>query len=342
MRILVVRHDKLGDLLVSTPVLQSLQQTVPNLHLTVWIHHGLGDVLKLNPYVDAIDFTELKPPFGESLKLIPRMRKGQFDKVLFLKNRAGSHVPASYFAGIPERIGCITKPYKVFLTKNLGLDWHSLHAHEAELCYQIAEAAMGVELPRVPMTLNTPEESRQKADDLVRQLGVHGDYFCVHPGTGGTSNVWHAERFGQAVELIANQTGLTPIFTGTKSEIKLVDECRMACPSAVSSAGKTDLFTLAALLKRARVMVSSNTGTMHIAASQQTPTVMVEPTPDTQQRWDKWHPWMCPAEFVGAKGVCPGCNAIDCHQTGHDCLDSINVAQVVAATMKLLNSRSAS
>ena len=336
MRVLLVRHDKLGDLIVSTPVFQALKETFPGIHLTLWIQDGLLDVLRHNPYVDDVDYTMLKPNFKEGMAMLGQMRRSKFDKVVFLKDRAGVHVPVSFFAGIKERNGSIRKPYKVFLTQNLGIHREASHDHETEFCYQICEAAFGVPLARHPLLLNYPPDAKAEGLRVLEDIGVSKGFFCVHPGNGGTSTPWYPESYGRAAEIIAQRTGLIPVFTGTANETDLVAQALSQCPKGLSIAGQTKLLPLAAILKQARLLVSANTGAMHVAATQRTPTVMVEPTPDVQQHWDKWRPYGCPCRLAGASKVCTGCDAINCHQQDHECKDTITVDQVVAASLDLL------
>ena len=130
---------------------------------------------------------------------------------------------------------------------------------------------------------------------------------------------------------------MTCAVTGTPDEADLARRIADGVGSSARHvAGKTSILSLTALLKRAKLLLVGSTGTMHLAASQKTPTVLIEPTPDSTQRIAKWAPWMAPHRAVGASAVCPGCDHIQCHQTGMDCVGSIEVARVVDAALDLL------
>ncbi len=333
-KLLIIRQDKLGDLVTTTPALRAVKLARPDLHVTAWIPRALEPVLRHNPNVDAVGFTTYRPDFKLCAQHVREIRDQRFDAVVFVKSRAGTHIPLTWFARIPQRVGSTRKSYGRFLTRNLALDWDEMHEHEAELSYRVLEACLGQSLERLPMEVMAGKVDEEQAAELV---GSVEGYFCVHPGTGGTCRPWPEERYAQAIRDIYRGTGLTCLVTGTLEEAELAQRlAEGAGEMAVSVAGKTSILSLAALLRGAKMVLVGSTGTLHLAASQQTPCLLIEPTPDSAQRIAKWAPWMSPHRAVGAQDVCAGCNHIHCHQTGKHCVESIEPSMVVEAALSML------
>ncbi len=336
-----IRPDKIGDVLLATPAIHALKLVYPEAQLTMWVHPGIAAALQNNPDLEAVGPTTFRPTFKQGLDHIRRMRAGKFDMVIFLKDRAGSHIPLSWMARISRRVGSVRKWYGKLLTENLDMLWDASPKHEAELCYEMLERALGVKLERLPTSMPVATEDETRAGNILREIGVKGEYFCLHAGTAGTSQPWPADLFAATARKIIKRTGLPCVLTGMKSEIDLVaNVAAQIGDKAFSAAGKTDLLTLAALLKNSNGLVTGSTGTMHIAAAQQTPLVVVEPMPDAAERIPKWHPWMSPHKAILATKVCEGCAGRNCHGKGRLCMDSISIDEVVETAIQLFKPRS--
>ena len=332
-----IRPDKIGDVLLATPLIRSLKQLDPGLELTMWVHPAIADVLANNPDLQSVGATTFRPSLGEGLDHVKRMRAGKFDAVIFLKDRAGSHIPLSWLAGIPRRIGSVGKKwYGKLLTQNIDMAWDSVPTHEAELCYQLVERAVDLKLERLPMSMPVKPEDEVSARELLSKAGVNGDYFCLQAGTGGTSRPWSPENLADVAKQVIAGIGYSCVLTGMKGEIELVSTvAKLIGDSAYSIAGQTDLKSMAAILKGAKGLITGSTGTLHLAAAQETPIILIEPLPGAEARISKWHPWMSPYKAFPATKVCDGCTFKHCIETGNECLDSISANEVAASAVEL-------
>lgn len=331
-----IRPDKIGDVLLATPVIRSLKQLEPGFELTMWVHPGIADVVSNNPDLESVGATTFRPTFSEGLDYIKRMRAGKFDAVIFLKDRAGSHIPLSWLAGVPRRIGSVKKWYGKFLTQNFDMLWDDVPTHEAELCYQLVERALDVKLERLPISMPVAPDDEANAQALLNEVGIKGSYFCLQAGTAGTSRPWSPEKLAVVAKEIIAQTSMSCVLTGMPSEAELVDNvAAMVGDKAYSVAGKTDIKTIAAILKASKGLITGSTGTLHLAAAQQTPLILIEPLPGAEARISKWHPWMSPYKAFPATKVCEGCTFKHCMENGHACLDSISVEEVAEAAVEL-------
>jgi ADP-heptose:LPS heptosyltransferase len=178
------------------------------------------------------------------------------------------------------------------------------------------------------------------ATDVVRlleQLEAVGispvtPFFVVHPGASAASRRYPAEGFGHAADLIASISGCTAVFTGDASEIALAEEARreMNRPS-VSLAGQLDLGEFAALISRARVLVSNNTAPAHLAAAVGTPVVDLYALTNPQHT-----PWMVRSRVLNHPVPCRHCLKSVCPQGHHDCLRRVPPTEVARAALELM------
>jgi ADP-heptose:LPS heptosyltransferase len=339
-RILVVRQEnKLGDVLMATPVLEFLKRAVPDIHITVLTHRSQHPVLRHNKSADALWHTRYKPTWREVPALLWQIREGCFDVALLLRYNSGTHTILSWLAGIPVRVGNADKYYARLLTVNLREPLSAARFHWVEYSLQMAQRITGCWYDDLRIVLPIPERDDLSARDLLKTHGLEkGGYFCVHPGTGGSAHPWYACRFGEAAAAISRQTGLRVVVTGTGAEAHLAAEVGAQLYDGVDLTGRTSLPQLAAIVRGARMVLSGDTGIVHVAASTNTPCVIVHTGSDYELKTKLFHPWKTPYRTVRPREFCAGCTPQRCSNTGEVCLRSIAVEDVVETAMELLNS----
>jgi ADP-heptose:LPS heptosyltransferase len=291
-RILLVRPDKIGDLITSTAVAASLKRRDPDIHLAVWCGFGLTELAQACPSFNSIREVPNQPPIWQIPMLATRMRQGKFDAVLILKPAAGAYVTAARLAGIPIRSGCTEKGYAKHLTQNSPIPWGEDGTHVVERQLKVAEGAVGRELERLPYSIDIDAHQHERARNVLRRLGIDEDYFLVHPGTGGSAEPWDEQGFMNIGLQLSTQGRV--LVTGSARESDLAGRIADAIPGGVSAAGELGLLEFAAAVGGARLVVCGNTSTVHFAASQQTPVVMVEQRHNAAVRAGQWGPWMSP------------------------------------------------
>ena len=162
-------------------------------------------------------------------------------------------------------------------------------------------------------------------------------YVCVHPGAQLPSRRWPPERFAAIGDELA-RAGHEVVITGTAAELPLVEavQQKMHAP-ATSLAGQTSLWSLGALIERARLLVCNDTGVSHVAAALGTPSVVVSlgsdvarwSPPDAQRHRVLWRPMAC---RPCGHGVCP---------VGHGCATQLHTDEVIEAVRDSLSARPA-
>ena len=346
-RVLAVRLDNVGDVLMTTPALAAIRQSVPGARLTLLTSSVGAAVAACVREVDDVvsfDASWAKPHAADGAdlgcteqQLIDRLR-GQFDAAVIFTVCTQSALPAALvcrMAGIPLRLGHSREnPYGLLTHWVRDTDevrTGMRHEVQRQLAL-VATVGYAVDDDRLRLHLSVPQ--RRHARTLLHDAGVPitRPYFVVHPGASAASRRYPAARFGSAADAIAARSGCLPVFTGDASEQPLIDEARrcMSQPS-VTLAGRVGLAELAALIGDARLLLSNNTGPAHIAAAMGTPVAVLYALTNPQHT-----PWRVRAHVLSHDVPCRHCLKSECPQGHHDCLLKVQPDDVVRAATALL------
>jgi len=346
-RILCVRLDNLGDVLMSTPAMRALAERFPQARLSL-LASPAGALLE--PFLpDVADVIVYEAPWVKhpevsavdgDLDMIARLRDGAFDAAVIFTVYTQSALPAALFcrlAGIPRVLAHVREnPY--FLVSDWARDNVPADGGRHEVQRQldlVAQVGARTTDPRLIFALR--DEDREA---MRRQLGAHGvdpdsGFIVVHPGATAASRRYPAEYFALAVRRIVAQTGRRIVLTGSASERPLADSIRQASLTcATNLAGALSLGEFAALVESAAVVVSNNSGPVHIAAATNTPVVDLYALTNPQHT-----PWRVPHRLLYQDVPCRYCYRSICPQGHHTCLRGVEPDAVVAATLALLRLR---
>jgi lipopolysaccharide heptosyltransferase I len=283
-KILIIKPSALGDIVHTLPVLSVLRKSYPDAGILWLVRTEFAPLLRGHPYLnDIILFdrkflgTAWKSPkaLGALLKLIRRLRKEKFDLIVDLQGlfRTAS---LGWLSGCKIRFGPRSKREfsHFFYTKTIKQD--STCTHVVDYYLRIAEAA-GVVGGDVEFVLPT----NTKVDKSIRQLlgrdVADGKNFAVLiPGSAHADKCWAAENFAALADRISERYGLSVITVGTQGEGSIGDEIEaQANVPVINMAGKTDIPMLVELLRKAKLVVSNDTGPGQIAVALHVPLVMI-------------------------------------------------------------------
>jgi heptosyltransferase-2 len=311
-RILVIRPDRIGDVVLSIPVLRALRERWPEAYIAMMVRPYTRAVLTGNPWIDDILTDD---PHGADRGMAGcwrqagRLRARRFDTALLL-------LPTMrlawmlWAAGIPRRISVGRKVYHV-LTRTRSISRHRYVPlrHEADYCLDLARAIGAPAGTWQPAVFLTEEERAAARDRLAAAGAVHRPLVGLHPGNGHNAPNWAPERYGALAEQIHARFGGTVVVTGSGAEQALLDRMRAqhAAP-LVSLVGQLSLRQLMAVIGALDVLVSSSTGPMHLAAALEVPTVSLFcPLPARSPQ--RWAPLSERSQILlPSNGACPGCD----------------------------------
>jgi lipopolysaccharide heptosyltransferase II len=273
-RIVVVRTDRLGDVVLATPLVRALRNTFPDAHLAALVRPYARDVLVGNPHLDEI-LVDDRDGAGRGARGFWRgvaaLRRRRFDTALLLlpTSRAAWML---FFAGIRRRIGVGHKFYEVVT----GMESVSRHGyvplrHEADYCLDLGRR-LGVRATDLDTEIFLADEDRDRGAQVLASAGAGAEHVLVgiHMGSGGSSPNWTPERYLDLAGAIAARAPARTriVFTGEERIPRLPASDRM-----LDLRGGRPLRELVAVISRLHVLVSSSTGPMHVAAALGVPTV---------------------------------------------------------------------
>jgi heptosyltransferase III len=330
--ILVVRTDRIGDVILTLPTVEALKSNFPNAHVTMLVSSytstlvgGIADTLLYSRYG--------KPrPFFEMLRGV---RNAHFDTVLvaFPQFRIALLL---WLAGIPVRIGTGYRWYSFLFNKRIYEHRKSAEKHEAEYNLSLLQG-LGHTITSKPEAKLTISPQEQKiASDVRYSLGISDTdrLVLLHPGSGNSARDWKPEHFAQLALELTN-LGYQVVITGGKTEEALVhrvaDEAKNDVKFFIST---LNLKEFAAFIQSAKLFIANSTGPLHIAAAVGVPVIGFYP-PVRVMSPKRWGPLTEKKTiFIPDMLLCPRCNGGECQ--GNDCMDQISVNQVIEAAKKLM------
>ncbi len=278
-RILVIRPDRIGDVVVATPVFRALRMHFPDAFLAALVRPVTEPILRHNPRLDTVlvdDYEGAHAGRAGFLDRLRLLRSLRFDTALMLLPTE-RHAWMTFLAGIPHRIGVGTKLYQALtFTRSVSRNKYIPLRHEADYNLDLARR-LGVNSDDLSAELFLTEEELSHAEGLLAARGrdISRPLVTLHPENGGSAPNWTA---GVYVDLARNLIDTLPdaqilvllspagralgeMFTGISSE-------RILSPLVES-----DLRMVMGCIGASDVTVSASTGPMHLAAGLKIPTV---------------------------------------------------------------------
>ncbi len=327
-RVLAVRLDNLGDVVMVTPALRALRAALsPGARLDLLASPAgatlaplLADVDEVHALSAVWQDADGRLPLAPDRELAVVERFRGYDAVVVFTSFAQSPWPvasAAYLAGVPVRVGVSKEFGGSLLTHRLPAPPDEQHQSDRALALL---ASVGVPDRGRHLSLTVPDGARDRASEVLRAAGVEGPYAVLAPGASCPSRRWPPERFAE----VARTMDLPVVVVGTEKERTLVE--RIDGPGVHPVAGLLDVPALAAALEGARVAVTNNSGGMHLADAVGTPVVaLFAGTEDESQ----FAPRSVPARLLRVPTACAPCRAFACPYA-QQCLD-VAPAAVVAA-----------
>jgi heptosyltransferase-2 len=337
-RILIMRLDKIGDVMLSTPVLRAVREAYPKSHIAVMVRPYAEDIVRGNPYIDELiiyDKDSRYKSFWATAKFALTLRKKRFDLALVLHPSNRSHIIA-YLAGIPARVGYDTK-MAFLLTKRIPHTKQFALKHEIDYTLGLLRY-IGIEPASRELCMPIRGESESEIKEIFKANGIEegARVIVIHPGASCPSRIWPPERFAAVADTLAEKYAVRVIIVVGKKEQEFGDSVAELTKSrAVNLSGRISVSELASVIKRSRLLVSNSSGPVHIACALGVPTVVIFGRNDRGASFVRWGP-------VGANNIMltrdVGCEVCAAHHCRRDfkCLYSITTDDVLRACDSIL------
>lgn len=334
--ILVVNVNWLGDVIFSSGVFKALKTAYPDARLSCLAVPRVKDILECTPFIDEVivydDDGRHKGLLGKA-GLILQLRRRRFD-VAFLLHKSLTRAFFVYLAGIPQRIGYNTKNRGMFLTQAIPHPDETT-MHRMDYYLKVIES-FGVSVPNRKSGLTIDHAAQDTVNRIWSEYALQEEDFVIILNPGGNWDLkrWPKENFARLITRLCAESGfdVKVVLTGAVGDAGLVreiignieDEKRRV----IDLSGGLSLKQLIALMARADLVVSADSGPLHIANSVGTDTIgLFGPT-----RPEVTGPRGEGRSFILQRDI--GCNRRACYYVecpDNSCMQAVHVEDVVDA-----------
>ena len=366
-RVLLLRLERIGDLLMTLDALGAVRRRLPDAELHLVVGSWNAELAGLIPAVDHVETLDVpwlsreRAPtaLGPLAAQTARWRRQGFDLAINFEPDIRSNLLAAA-SGAARGVGFGSKGGGALLTDPQPYDPSS---HVAANALRLVERALpsaggradeidqAAESPHAfddddaSSALRIPEHARARAARLLAARDGSGPLIGFNPGAGRAVKEWPAERFATAASRLSEPMEATFVLLGSAAERSHAEAVTRALPAGIRTidlVGKAPLVDLAAVLERMALLITGDTGPMHLAAAVGTPVLAIFGPSDPR----RYAPRHTRSTVVHADLWCRPCNRFRrpparCCGTTPDCLSGVSVEAVVEAARRLLAPRAA-
>ncbi|HCI80726.1 MAG TPA: lipopolysaccharide heptosyltransferase II [Ktedonobacter sp.] len=353
-RILVIRLDLIGDLVMSLTLVRILKRTYPNAEIDLLAIPSSASIVTADPDIATILTTDpniwRRPKALIQLSnwlalfaLIRRMHSRHYDVAVSVFGPWAAIF--TLLSGAKRRLGFGQEGYYGFLTDSVaGRHWDRRdHKHEVDYCLELAQAAGATITPedRIPH-LDVDPQAQRDVERLLEQEGVAADALiiaCHVSSHNGYAKRWPVPYWATLIDRLIREEHAVVILTGAPNDQPLIEQVlQRTHEHPLNFAGKTSLPQLAALLQRANLMITGDSGPMHIAAAVGTPLIAIHGPTDPALSGP-----VSPNATVLRNNIwCSPCykakGPADCRFHTTQCMKNVTPNQVFVAVQKKLDS----
>jgi lipopolysaccharide heptosyltransferase II len=360
-RILVMRPDHLGDVLLATPALALLHRRFPDAIIDVLVGPWSADVLAHNDQIDHV-LTLPFPGFSRSsdgrvydpyllaLNTARRLRRVGYSQAFILRPDHWWGAAVAKWAGIPTRIGFDHPQTAPYLSHRVP----QIDDHAAKQNLRLVSSAADTEssfTPDVfPLQLTVPAEASDWVHGYLGEFGISQGtpLLVIHPGSGAAIKLWNEADWATAARILSEELDAHIVLTGGDAESPLAHRIQHLIQQAgharvLDMTGETTLDTLAALYQRATLVLGPDSGPLHVAAAVGTPSVALF-GPASSKEFGPWGPAGRHLALRGTSMACAPCRVLDWRGddlVNHPCVRDIPLGAVLDAARRVLRSREA-
>lgn len=332
--ILIVSSTAIGDTLLSTPAIRAIRERYPDTKIIAHFNKSNMEMFENNPHIDGII-----PYYGgyeKIFKIVREFRKHKFDLALILHGNEPQATPMCYLSGARYifKLPNTTKYNFLLANKSPVLAWKDF-GHCIEQGLKVAELA-DAHTYNKKMELVIERRDEDAVDLFLKREGISSNNLLIgfQVSASNINTMWFPDRFAElGRKIISEYPDLKIIITGSPSERDYCEDIgRSIGAGVVVSAGKLPLKQIPALIKRFKLLVTGDTGIMHVAIANGTTVVALYAASDSKSTGPYYD--MDKHIVLQKWKTCDPCVGKKCKY--QECMENISVDEVFQATVEVL------
>ncbi|MBF0215583.1 MAG: lipopolysaccharide heptosyltransferase II [Candidatus Omnitrophica bacterium] len=338
-RILLARTDRLGDVVLTTPAIRELRRVFPDAFIAVMVRPYAGDIVKNDPHIDEVilyDKNGAHSGFFQTLRFAFSLRKYRFDSAISFHPNNRTHL-IFFFSGIPERAGYDRNmPY--LLTKKVPHDKQKGDMHEAEYNLDLLEK-LGIPVSKDDLCpiMVTSRSEKELVDKIITEKGIKKRFVVFHAGASCLSKIWSYENFAEVAVRTRDEFGLDIVLIGSLETLSINEKIVSIVKKSVHDlAGVLSVGETAELIRRSVLLISNDSGPVHIASAVGTPNVVIFGRKDPGLSPLRWGPLGKTDRVLHKDAGCIACLAHNCVK-GFRCINSVTVQEVFDSAVHIIS-----
>jgi lipopolysaccharide heptosyltransferase II len=333
--LLIVRTDRIGDVILSLPLAGIVKKHYPECKVTFLVRDYTRELVENHPYIDKVlilNETNGKVNLKENIFTI---KKFNFDSSVIVYPTFFTSLVV-FLSGIKNRIGTGYRWYSFLFNEKIYEHRKYAAKHELEFNVNLLRKFNIVEeitAANVKFDIPVNPDSNKKINEILQNNNIDDKkpVIIIHPGSRGSSIDLPIDKFKELIDLIINKTNFQIILTGSKSERELCEEL-MINEKVKNFAGEFKLSELISLINKTEIFISNSTGPIHIAAALNKYTIGFYPKLLACSA-KRWGPYTTKALVFTPETECEACSREQCKNP--DCMKSIQMPKVFAEIEKI-------
>ncbi|PKN51209.1 MAG: lipopolysaccharide heptosyltransferase II [Deltaproteobacteria bacterium HGW-Deltaproteobacteria-13] len=339
MNILIVKLSAIGDVIHTLPSLAALRRLYPDAHITWVIEEAAADLIKNHPHLDEVlvsgrkrwnkDFRggQLRRPLREFRSFLKTLRQRPYDLVIDFHGLFKSSIIVLLSRG-KRKLGydSMQELSGLFLNEKIPEDMNK-HAVDRYLDFP---RYLGAKIDNAQFVLPSHEEAEVKVQNLLRKYNLEDKKFiAINPVALWETKLWNNEKFARLADLIHDQLQMKVVFTGNEKK-SIEDITSFMTTEKINLGGETSLPELACLYKKTQLVISTDSGPMHLAAAVGTPVIALFGPTDPARTG----PYGPGHRVIRTQLPCSPCFLKKCPTK--KCMEDISAGQVFATVEKMI------
>ena len=254
-KIVIFQTAFLGDLVLTLPLIKEIKTKFKNSKITVIIRKGFRDVLKDLDEIEIIEYDKKKNKIKSTFYLIKKLREYNLD-IAIIPHRSLRTALIAYFSKIKIRIGFDIPFISLFYTHKVPFKWliHDAERNSVLLKYLISN-----------IDVNFPDVD--KLDNNIEKINER-KIILINPSSVWETKRWPSYKYSLLIKKIYEKYSIKPILIGSKDEIEYAKKIELEANNrCINLCGKTSLSMLISIMKKAHILITNDSGPMHIGVA---------------------------------------------------------------------------